>query len=302
MVEIISFEDGFYYPPNFKGLETLVRFPDGEFKRKDIPNSTIWVFNSNNHSYVNEILGNDVGCGMTAFILNEIDHKEAADKFYEFLKDKKILGRGNHFVDVCSTIESTFDEKDEKYNILLLHTHGKGDNKAENIEQAKFLQQKASKERENLGYDLADLLKAKCKLLGDWPHNTVEEENDKIVYRKGVIKVQPEKVYFLPAHLGAHILVYTIDTRQDNIPPFFSMPHATGRKGPRGENKVSLAKVKEIRDLVYIPSGISDTSLRTEHSSCFNDFDKIINKLCKWDKSYIVDIGEIRILSYIGKI
>ena len=302
MVEIISFEDEFYYPPEFKGLETLVRFPDGEFKRKDIPNSTVWVFNPDNHKYMNEILGNDVGCGMTAFILNKIDYKEAADKFCDHLEDKGLIGRGNHFVDICGKIDSKSDKKEEEYNILLLHTHGKGDNKAESLEEARSLQQKASEERRNLGYELANLIKANCRLLGDWPHNTVEEEDGKIVYRKGVIKVQPMEVYFLPAHLNAHIWVYTIDVRPESIPPYFSMPHATGRKGPRGETKVSLEKAREIRDLVYIPSKISDSSLRTEHPSCFNDFDKIIDKLCKWDKSYIYSMGEIQILSYIGKI
>ncbi len=301
MVEIISFEDGFYYPPEFKGLEVLVRFPDGGFKRNGIPNGTVWVFNQDSE-YREEILGNDVGCGMTAFILDEIDHEEAADKIFEYLKKRGIIGRGNHFIDICGRIESTSDRKEEKYNILFLHTHGKGDNKAGNLKEAEKLQRKASKEREDLGYELSDLIKAKCKLFGDWPHNTVQIENGKIVYRKGVVKVQPEKVYFLPAHLNAHILVYTIDSRPEHIPPYFSMPHATGRKGPRGEHKVSLKEAASLRDVVYIPEGISDSSLRTEHPSCFNSFDKIIEKLCQWDKNYLYPIGEVKILSYIGKI
>jgi hypothetical protein len=76
------------------------------------------------------------------------------------------------------------------------------------------------------------------------------------------------------------------------------MPHATGRSKPRGEGKVSLEKANSLRDLVYIPEEISNSSLRSEHPSCFNDFNKIINSL----GNYIVPFGESKILSYVGKV
>ncbi len=300
MVNITSFEDDFYYPPQLKGLEALIRFPDGEYKRRTIPNSTIWVFDSNEHKFNLDILGSDVGCGMTAFVIAETDHKEAADKIYDYLKGRGILGRGNHFVDICTGIESSSDEKTKNHNILFLHTHGKEENLARSVTEAKRMQKKASEERKNLGYELAGLLKKPCELLGDWPHNTVEEKDGKVIYRKGVVKVEPLKLFLLPAHVGAYVWAYTVDKK--NLPPYSSMPHATGRKGPRKKTKVDLDNAASVRDYVYVPEDISDSSLRTEHPECFNGFDKIINKLGGGGKNYIVSVGKAKILSYVGKI
>jgi len=55
-----------------------------------------------------------------------------------------------------------------------------------------------------------------------------------------------------------------------------------------------------VRKLVYIPDEIENSSLRSEHPSCYNGFDKILTILGQG--KYIVPVGEMRILSYIGKI
>ncbi len=94
------------------------------------------------------------------------------------------------------------------------------------------------------------------------------------------------------------------------LPPYCSMPHATGRSGPRGEMKVSLEEIREMRcqpQIPYIPSGISDTALRSEHPSCFNNFDKILEKLKypiseHFQENYFIITGQSKILSYVGKV
>ena len=82
------------------------------------------------------------------------------------------------------------------------------------------------------------------------------------------------------------------------MPPFDSMPHATGRRAPRGQTKIDLNDVAEIRKLAYIPTQVSNASLRTEHPNSYNSPMKIFSKLGK----SIVSMGDMRILAYIGKI
>ncbi len=285
MVNIISLEDSFYHPP-FPDLEELVRFPDGELKHSGIPNSTIWVF-PEDHRFHPEIHGADIGCGMAAFFMEE------ADVLYAFLRKKNLIGRGNHFVDICSSFDT---ESPYPHQVLLLHTHGQNREIPQNWQEAAQFQQRATAERIRIGEQLTDVLGVNAHLFADWPHNTVEIVDGKAMYRKGVVKTRLEEPYFLPAHLGAKILVYTPNPR--NSPPYDSMPHATGRVGPRGSTKVTCKQAAELRALTYIPAGISNQSLRTEHPTCYNSFEKIFGKL----GSHMLTVGESQILSYVGKL
>ncbi len=318
MVNIISFEDTHYYPPPQlrEGLDTLVRFPDGEFKRDSIPNSTVWVYNPAEHRYKPEIFGGDEGCGIAAFFIDEVDPKEAADIIFKKLAGKGILGRGNHFVDICGAYDSASQDAEPKppHNILLVHTHG--DNRditiPTTIAKAQERERYAEQFREYLGHQLAADIGSKVQgILGNWTHNSVEETEQGIIYRKGIVKVKPMKVHILPESIGAMVLFYTVsDEHPFQMPPYNSMPHATGRAGPRGEMKVSLEEVREMRKqpwIPYIPAGISDTSLRSEHPSCFNNSDKIFERLRyniseRLRETYYIPTGEAQILSYVGKV
>ncbi len=303
MVNMLSFEDTHYFPPDYPGLEELVRFPDGDIKNKSIPNSTIWVFNAQEHQFQPDIHGADIGCGMTALIIEDIDHKEAADTLYNYLKENRrsgrVLGRGNHFVDICSSLDAITDIKDGPYKILLVHTHGPEKKTPASLNDALQQQTSARDYRQELSEELADLISSSKEMIGDWTHNSVEVDENNIIYRKGIVKVQPEKLYFLPAHLGAKIVIYTVP--DESVLPYASMPHATGRSGPRSEKKVSREEAATLRQKVYIPAGISDASLRTEHESCYNSHDKIFGKLRNQHGLLFLPVGETTILSYVGK-
>ncbi len=298
MVHITSFEESFYYPPPFPGLEELVRFPDGEFKGGSIPNSTIWIFDAKRHIFRPEIHSGDIGCGMAGFVLEEVDVKEAANICYETLKKRNILGRGNHFVDICSPIESLFGFTPLPHHIMLLHTHGPDRTVPKTVREAAQKQQYAQQCRSTIGFDLAKRMGVKAELLGDWCHNSIEDAGVNVIYRKGVVHVEPGKLSVLPAHLGTKILVYTVNEK--SMPPYDSMPHATGRAGPRGVMKVTEEEAASVRDLVYIPEGIDNASLRSEHPTCYNGFEKIFKAF--GEGKYIVPVGEMRILAYVGKV
>ncbi len=298
MVNVISYEDNFFYPPKWPGLEEVVRFPDGEIRNSSLPNSTVWVFDSHGHKYQPGILANDVGCGMTGFILGDIDHQKSADAIYAFLRRKRIIGGGNHFIDLCAPIESVTDLHPKPYKVMLIHTHGPDRSTPDTIEEAQDKQRRAESFRQELGQELAALLESPCELMGDWTHNSVTVENNRVVYRKGVVKAEIGRMYPLPAHLGAKILLYTINPM--NPPPHSSMPHATGRSGPLGDTKVSAEETGILRQMVYIPPEISVQSLRSEHPSCYNDYQKIFRRL-RDDNNFFVPLGEMKILSYVGK-
>ncbi|MBI5797947.1 RtcB family protein [Candidatus Woesearchaeota archaeon] len=318
MVNITSFEDTYYYPPPQlrEGLDALVRFPDGEFKRNSIPNSSIWVYNPAKHRYNPGIFSGDAGCGIAAFSIDEVNPKEAADIIFKKLAGKGILGRGNHFVDICGAYESAIPNTEQKYphNIILVHTHGGNLDITipATIAEAQKRQQYAEGFREYLGHQLAtDIGSRSCEILGNWTHNSVEETEEGIIYRKGVVKVQQNKIHILPANIGEKIIFYTVsDEAPFKLPKYSSMPHATGRAGPRGKMKVSIDEIKKMRRqkwIPYIPSGISDTALRSEHPSCFNNFDRIFERLRypaskHFTENYFLVTAEARILSYVGKV
>lgn len=284
-----------------EGLEEVVLFQSGEIRKNNIPNGSVWKFSPKNHQYQEDILGNDVGCGMLAFSVSPVDPKEAGDKFYDFFRTNPILGRGNHFVDFCSELDTSHLEEiavPKNENIILLHTDGKSYDPSipKSVEEAQAKEKKAVQFRQDLGENLAGILGTDFKLIGNWPHNSVETDETQVIYRKGTIKTTPENIHVLPANLGEQILFYTVE--QSNLPPYSSLPHGTGRAGSRGDLKATEEAVAELRSKVYIPSGISNSSLRTEHPSCYNSYEEVVQRLTK----YIIPIGICRILSYVGKI
>src|SRR3989338_4914939 len=189
-VTVENYAKGFYYPPPLPGLIRVVRFPGGELRRGKVPNSTVWVFNAECHRYLPEILGNDVGCGMAAFIIPEVDPREAAEALYAALKGKNILGRGGHFVDICSGIQSPHLDFEQPHHILVIHSDGKKTEHSppQNIIEAQLRERAAAAFREELGHSLAErVLGVRCERIQDWPHNLVYPNNGHIVYNHGVI-------------------------------------------------------------------------------------------------------------------
>lgn len=297
--EIVNMSDNYYFP-RYEGLEKLVIFPDSEIRRRDIPNSSVWVFGEP-HRYELDILAADVGCGITGFSMPEIDYKSAADVISEMLNGKGILGGGNHFVDLCSSIVSCYGASSG--STMLIHTDGKYVNKNMplTLNEALIKTSDASKFRVQLGYDISQRLGVDAEVLGDWIHNSVEQTDGKVIYRKGAIKVSEGKIHILPAHIGSDILVYTVDNNE--LPPMDSMPHGTGRKYPRSALKddscISIMKqqIHDLRQHVYMPVG-DDDALKSAAPYCYNDFTRVFEKLVQ----YIVSVGHLDIKAFIGKI
>lgn len=298
-IQITNHSDKFYYPNGLeKGLEHLIIFPDGEFKHPTIPNGSVWVYGIEGHSYNQIILGPDVGCGIAGFKLPLIDYPDAADIVAEHLRNTKVLGRGNHFVDLCTSIDALWEGNDTEHSIMLIHSDGKeGDtSKPSTFEEAAYNIKRGKKFRTELGEELAHILGISTYQFGDWTHNSVEEKGSNIIYRKGAVKTEAGKIHILPISLGKPILIYTVPEGFE--PPFDTLPHGTGRKGPISEVKADIEKIKKLRQEVYVPKMIKDASLRSEHPDCYNDSQKVYEKLHK----HMSAVGQIEIKAYIGKV
>lgn len=296
--------ESFFYPKEGyqKGLKELILFPDGEFKRANLPNSSVWVYDAEDHEFICELLGTDVGCGISVFITDPIyDIEGTSDIIAKYLKGSGDLGGGNHFVDICSSIDGSEDRvpKDEDYNLILIHTGtGRNDNpKIETLEDAVNQVNKASKHRRDMMQNIAHETNIDYAPFGDWPHNFVEQVNGEIIYRKGIIKADLEKPYHvLPASIASSIIFYIPTSSVKDIR--FSMPHGTGRRGPISMFKADLKEARDLRKTLYIPKEVSDSSLRGEHPKGYNNIYYILDKVAP----YLAVAGESKILSYIGKV
>lgn len=164
-----------------EGLEKVILFPEADPSHR-IPNGSAWTYKEN--VYRPEILGDDVGCGITGFMLQNYDSiDELADETLKVLEKEDIsIGRGNHFIDICEGYDST-------HKTLFIHSDmNKEGVTPKTLQKAQQMQKDAVEKRVDVIDTLTSKLGLKTEYLDDWTHNTVESE-DGMVYRKGTISV-----------------------------------------------------------------------------------------------------------------
>ena len=157
------------------------------------------------------------------------------------------------------------------------------------LKEAFERQKYASEFRKETGGDIAKTLGVSFEIISDMPHNTVYYEDGFTVYRKGAVRCNSDNIYFLPAHLGAKVMAYTIN---DTL-PMQTMPHGTGRSMPRSEIK-ELAMQRDIdylKSIVYLPKNMNDSSLKDMIPEAFNNYDQIIRNMLlnpEYDKMFLM--------------
>lgn len=302
-VEVVNYNEFCFDPSPYDGLEEVIIFQDGEHiyhSGEMVPNGSVWRFVG--ASYRSQILGQDVGCGMSAWVIMSVDVPKAMDAIAEHLKGSGVLRSGNHYVELLAGFER---EGMPETQILLIHCNGRTCRKGtvSSYLEAVLATREAEDFRNDLGEEIIGQLGTTGHLMGNWTHDSVEEARSGIIYRKGVLKIEERGLYLLPAHLNAKALLYTTwdeATAPGELmkPPMDSLPSSTGRSAGCDAAKVSLEQAGELRKLVYIPECIQDASLRTEHPACFNGYDSF----CKHFHPYIIGLESFDILGYAGKI
>ena len=257
------------------GLKEVIIFCEN-CKKYDIPNGSVWVYDGCT-SYNPVILKDDIGCGITAFIIEELiyDEKTVKDIVLALSELEVNIGRGNHFID--------FTEKHPKAewgNMIFLHS-GFNENKAFpiNIDQAVKAQNNASHKRINTLEKIIKRLQIKAEFYKDWTHNSVERKDDLIIYRKGAIdisKTQNEGILALNPFDGFYF--YVSDWERF----YGSMQHGAGKRGIAKVPMPScVAKRKKTRGFL-----IDHEKVPADLYSVYND-EEYFNKKFLMDHRYI---------------
>lgn len=131
----------------------------------------------------------------------------------------------------------------------------------------------------------------------DLPHNTYEALTEGgAIIRKGSVHVRPGDLSVLPSHMTGDVVLIRATDRVADV--LNSMSHGTGRKMSRSECK-PLAKefnFGEMREHILIPSGVKDSSLRTDGPYAYRDLDECLDLI----KQYIEVEERFAVVGYMG--
>jgi hypothetical protein len=276
----------YYWPQESitNGLRKILIFTENK-KKNGIPNGSVFVYEKDT-PYYPEILGPDVGCGITAFITDAFfsgKEKSDANMRMEIIKavnELKIhIGQGNHFIDF--TVGHSFlTEKGIKSAMVFLHSDFNNENiLPSSYEAAKNLENRAKDKRIEYLEKLTKLIGVSGNYYQDWTHNSIEFEDDFLVYRKGAIDLRKTQgIGALALNPLDGILLYA-----GNFSDYmFSVQHGLGRKGSRGELFGKLEKmsygIARAYYLNYKNGGQYVRDLEKTAEQAFNNRDEFRNK------------------------
>lgn len=239
-LNVVDYTNSGFYPTDElkKGLKEVIVFPE-QTKKHDIPNGSVWVYDKR-MPYNPNILKSDVGCGMTMGIIKSQDAPEIlAEKIFETLLKKNIkIGRGNHFIDL---LPPHFRFPDDTLS-LLVHSDFNWDNELPtDYTMARKYMDNAVNTRTSLLETIFEETGSTGVIYKDWTHNSVEINEDSMIYRKGSIdlsKTENEGLLALNPYEGVYIYAGTNPTE------YGSMQHAVGRRNNLTKTDFSRIKRK----------------------------------------------------------
>ena len=133
-------------------------------------------------------------------------------------------------------------------------------------------------------------------LVLDLPHNTYEMlDGGAVIIRKGSVRVTPGDLS-LPSHMSGDVVLVRATERVDEI--LNSISHGTGRKMSRSDCK-PLADQFDFaaqRRQILIPTGVQNSSLRTDSPYAYRDLDECLALL----DGYVEPITQFAVIGYMG--
>jgi RNA-splicing ligase RtcB len=208
------------------------------------------------------------------------------------------LGGGNHFVDALAPYEGS-------HLHLLIHTGSRLESGLVDgyVDHATAFDQEFSRivswaeENRATIQAVAEAELGPLELILDLPHNTFEPlaEGGAIV-RKGAVHVKPGDLNIIPSHMAGDVaLVKATGQVAESLE---SLSHGTGRAMSRGDCK-PLAVTYDfntLRKRVMIPSGIQNSSLRTEGPFAYRDLDACLELMT----GYVELVERFAVVAYMG--
>jgi release factor H-coupled RctB family protein len=131
----------------------------------------------------------------------------------------------------------------------------------------------------------------------DLPHNTYELMADGgAIIRKGSVRVRPGAMVVIPSHMSGDVVVAIATERVAES--LYSLSHGTGRKMSRSDCKplADHFDFDALRRSVLIPSGVANSSLRTEGPYAYRDLDECLALL----EGYVAEVARLAVVAYMG--
>ena len=247
----------------------------------------------------------DCGCGMR-LVRSRLSSDELSASAWDGLanalrKNKGFLGDlggGNHFVDALAPYEGS-------HLYLLIHTGSRLESGLVDgyVDHATAFDQEFSRivswaeENRATIQAVAEAELWPLELILDLPHNTFEPlaEGGAIV-RKGAVHVKPGDLNIIPSHMAGDVaLVKATGQVAESLE---SLSHGTGRAMSRADCK-PLAVTYDfntLRKRVMIPSGIQNSSLRTEGPFAYRDLDACLELMT----GYVELVERFAVVAYMG--
>jgi hypothetical protein len=247
----------------------------------------------------------DCGCGMrllrSTVEPSDLD-RSRWDQVASLLRDNKgrlgDLGGGNHFLDAL-------EPYDDGPIHFLIHTGSR--NESGHVDafvdsptrfDAEFDRVVAwASDNRGAIHDVLARVFGCVDLILDLPHNTYEILDDgAVIIRKGSVQIQPGGRSVLPSHMSGDVVLVEATERVGEI--LNSISHGTGRKMSRGDCKplADTFDFAALRQTLLIPTGVNDSSLRTDGPFAYRDLDECLSLI----DAYVKPVKRFSVIGYMG--
>jgi len=247
----------------------------------------------------------DCGCGMR-LVRSQLSPDDLSVRLWDGIastlrKNKGALGDlggGNHFLDGLAPYEGN-------HLYLLIHTGSRLESGLVDayVDQPTAFDKEFSRvvswAEENRAriHAAAEAELGPLELILDLPHNTIDPLSEGgAIIRKGAVHVKPGDLNIIPSHMAGDVaLVRATEQVADSLD---ALSHGTGRAMSRADCK-PLAEAYDyntLRERVLIPSGIADSSLRTDGPFAYRDLDACLELLA----GYIELVERFAVVAYMG--
>jgi len=288
--------------PHDLEAERIVFLPDACPGKSPLPTGTAVLTRQDNWR---KFAVSDCGCGMR-LLRSDITPAELDltrwDRVADLLRANKgglgDLGGGNHFLDALEPYDDgplhflihTGSRNESGQVDAFIDTPGRFDDEFNRV--VKWAADNRAAIHESINRVFGDV-----DLVLDLPHNTYQIQDDgAALIRKGSVHVDPGDLSILPSHMSGDVVLVRATDRVADI--LNSISHGTGRKMSRGDCKPLADEFDfaAMRERILIPTGVNDSSLRTDGPFAYRDLDECMALI----DDYVDPVTRFRVIGYMG--
>ncbi len=288
--------------PHDLDAERIVFLPDACPGKSPLPTGTAVLTRQDNWR---KFAVSDCGCGMrllrTDLSSSELDLPRW-DRVANLLRRNRgglgDLGGGNHFLDAL-------EPYDDGPLHFLIHTGSRNESghvdgfvdspDQFDIEFARVVNWAA--DNRAAIHDCINDVFGNVELVLDLPHNTYQLLDDGgVLIRKGSVQVAPGDLSILPSHMSGDVVLVRATARVADI--LNSISHGTGRKMSRSDCKplADSFDFTAMRQRIMIPTGVNDSSLRTDGPFAYRDLDECLSLI----NDFVEPVARYSVIGYMG--